>query len=316
MNTNKSRSITIFLLTGDPNGIRTAQISMSTIEAIAFRRNQLSEVRKDFPEIDEPGVYVLIGTDQADQDQNWAYIGESEEVGKRLANHNSSKDGRNSKNRWTDTVALISKDSNLTKSHARYVEARLIQDAVKNPRWTLPNIQTPSSETRKLPLPDRAAMEEFIEQTKTLVSSLGWDLFRDIQGRSPQRPEEVEIGRRRTPMFYFRGEKYSAEMIIDLSGNFVVLEGSIARINISKTLPQGISRLRDNLVEKGVLVHQNNALVFASNYSFSSVSTAAASVKGANTNGRTAWKLEDGKTTYAEWEEGESDPDDTDQADA
>ena len=313
MITTKSRSIHIFLLNGDPNGVRTAQISMSTIEAIAFRRNQLSEVRKDFPEIDEPGVYILIGTDQVEQDQNWAYIGESEEVGKRLATHNSSKDGRNPKDRWTDTVALISKDSNLTKSHARYIEARLIQDAINNPRWTLPNIQTPSSETRKLPLPDRAAMEEFVEQTKTLVSSLGWDLFRDIQGRQPPRSESSDTGRNDTPKFQFRGDNYSAEMVIDLSGNFVVTEGSIARITTSRTLPKGILKLRDALVEKGVLVHQNNSLVFASNYSFSSVSTAAASVKGANTNGRTAWKIKDSKITYAEWEEGQSDLEDADQ---
>ena len=316
MTMTKPRSITIFLLTGDPNGIRTAQISMSTIEAIAFRRNQLSEVRRDFSEIDEPGVYVLIGTDQVEQDQNWAYIGESEEVGKRLATHNSSKDGRNSKDRWTDTVALISKDSNLTKSHARYIEARLIQDAIRNPRWTLPNIQTPSSETRKLPLPDRAAMDEFVEQTKTLVSSLGWDLFRDIQGRQPPRSEPSDTGRSDTPQFQFRGENYSAEMVIDLSGNFVVLKGSIARINTSRTIPKGILKLREALLEKGVLVRQNSSLVFASNYSFSSVSTAAASVKGANTNGRTAWKIKDSKTTYAEWEEGQSDIDDAEQADA
>ena len=36
----KSRSINIFLLDGDPSGIRIAQIAMSTIQAIAFRRLQ------------------------------------------------------------------------------------------------------------------------------------------------------------------------------------------------------------------------------------------------------------------------------------
>ena len=46
----KPRSINIFLLDGDPDGIRIAQISMSTIQAIAFRRNKLGEVRKTVPE--------------------------------------------------------------------------------------------------------------------------------------------------------------------------------------------------------------------------------------------------------------------------
>jgi len=52
----KPRSINIFLLEGDPNGIRVAQISMSTMQAIAFRRNQLGRVRKIFPEIVRPEV--------------------------------------------------------------------------------------------------------------------------------------------------------------------------------------------------------------------------------------------------------------------
>ena len=51
----KPRSITIFFLDGDPNGIRVAQISMSTIQAVAFRRNQLRRVREAFPEIKKAG---------------------------------------------------------------------------------------------------------------------------------------------------------------------------------------------------------------------------------------------------------------------
>ena len=70
------RSINIFLLDGDPNGIRVAQMSMSTIQAIAFRRNQLGRVRSTFGEIERPGVYVLLGADDADPDQVLAYLGE------------------------------------------------------------------------------------------------------------------------------------------------------------------------------------------------------------------------------------------------
>ena len=77
----KPRSINIFLLDGDPNGIRVAQIMMSTIQAIAFRRNKLGEVRRTFPEIERPGVYILIGEDETEPDRQLAYIGESEAIG-------------------------------------------------------------------------------------------------------------------------------------------------------------------------------------------------------------------------------------------
>jgi hypothetical protein len=188
----KPRSINIFLLDGDPNGIRVAQISMSTIQAIAFRRNQLRRVREAFPEIERPGVYLLIGTDENDPDRLIAYIGESEGIGARLYTHNSSDAGRDPKGFWTDTVVLISKDENLTKSHARYVEACLIRAVGRNPRWLVPNSKRPSEDAGKLPLPDRAAMEEFVDQTKTLVGALGWDLFREVRGRLTEPSEQMQ----------------------------------------------------------------------------------------------------------------------------
>jgi hypothetical protein len=113
----KPRSINIFLLDGDPNGIRVAQIMMSTIQAIAFRRNKLGEVRKTFPEIERPGVYILIGDDESEPDRQLSYIGESECIGERLATHNSNKSGRDSKDFWTDTVVLISKPEHRCAGH-------------------------------------------------------------------------------------------------------------------------------------------------------------------------------------------------------
>ncbi len=77
----KPRSVNIFLLEGDPNGIRVAQISMSTIQAIAFRRNRFGKVRKTFPKVVRPGIYILLGQDEENTDRCVAYIGESESVG-------------------------------------------------------------------------------------------------------------------------------------------------------------------------------------------------------------------------------------------
>lgn len=308
----KPRSINIFLLDGDPNGIRVAQISMSTIQAIAFRRNQLRRVREAFPEIERPGVYILIGADDNQADQQLAYIGVSEGIGGRLSTHNSNESGRDAKAFWTDTVVLISKDENLTKSHARYVEACLIRNAGSNPRWTLPNTRMPSNDAGKLPLPDRAAMDEFVDQTKTLVGALGWDVFREMRGRPPQltpteesmpQPEPSE-----SPKFFFRGEGFSAEMVVGFSGDFIVQAGSKARLRTTSTIPKGTTTLRSTLVEKGVLREDGTFLLFTSNFSFSSVSAAAAAVIGASANGRILWKLPDG-STYADWESGLSEND-------
>ncbi|MDP3961058.1 MAG: GIY-YIG nuclease family protein [Pseudorhodobacter sp.] len=303
--TTKPRSINIFLLDGDPNGIRVAQISMSTIQAIAFRRNKLREVRGFFPEIERPGVYILIGEDESEPDRQFAYIGESEAIGERLAYWRSNEKGRDAKTFWTDTVVLISKDENLTKSHARYVEACLIRAVGANPRWLLPNTKTPSQDAGKLPLPDRAAMEEFVDQTKTLVGALGWDLFRELRGRPSSTPlivqDEVPTVRPDDQRFFFRGQGFSADMKLSSSGDFVVLAGSKARAKTTATIPRGTVALRKTLLESGVLREECDFLVFANDYSFSSASAAAATVIGASANGRILWKLPDGRT-YGDWE--------------
>lgn len=301
----KPRSINIFLLDGDPNGIRVAQMSMSTIQAIAFRRNQLKRVCAAFPEIERPGVYILIGEDYAEPERQLAYIGESEGVGARLSYHNSNETGRDAKGFWIDTVALISKDENLTKSHARYVEACLIRGVGSNPRWTIPNMKRPSEDAGKLPLMDRAAMDEFVDQTKTLVGALGWDLFREMRGRPAElvlaRPPMSGSHRSDGLIFTFQGQGFAAEMKLGTSGEFIVLAGSRARIKTTTTIPRGTKAMRTALLERGVLRREHQGLVFTSDYSFPSASAAAATVTGASANGRISWKLPDGRT-YADWE--------------
>ncbi|MFN4204758.1 MAG: GIY-YIG nuclease family protein [Agrobacterium albertimagni] len=301
----KPRSINIFLLDGDPSSIKVAQIAMSTIQAIAFRRNQLRRVRDTFSEIERPGVYILIGVDEKEPDRFVAYIGESEGVGARLATHSSNDKGRDSKAFWFDTVVLVSKDENLTKSHARYVESCLIRAVGSNPRWSLPNSQRPADDAGKLPLPDRAAMDEFVDQTKTLVGALGWDLFRSVRGidsdvRRDANPVDTEPGEE-AAVFFFRGEGFAAEMTVGPSGDCIVLSGSKARFRTTPTIPKGTTALRDMLVEKGVLAIELDHLRFTTDYNFSSPSAAAAAVMGASANGRIMWRLEDGRT-YADWE--------------
>src|SRR5690606_30195658 len=123
----KPRSIHLFLLDGTPDGIREAQIAMSTIRALAFPQPLLARIKSEFSEhINRPGVYILIGHDEAAPDQTHAYIGESEDVCERLNRHLSDKTEKAKTKWWTHTIIFTVKDDNLTKAHIRYVEARLI----------------------------------------------------------------------------------------------------------------------------------------------------------------------------------------------
>jgi hypothetical protein len=149
-------------------------------------------------------------------------------------------------------------------------------------------------------------MDEFIDQTKTLVGALGWDLFKVVRGpvmpavaaaKAPAAPTPVSSER-----FSFRGEGFDAEMKIDASGEIIVTVGSKARLRTTPTIPKGTVAMRQMLQDREVLKPTQDHLVFESEYTFASPSAAAAVVIGASANGRIVWKLPDGRT-YADWED-------------
>ena len=294
-------SIRIFLRDGRPDGVRSAEKTMSTTQAMAFRRNQLALAERAFREtLHRPGVYVLLGADDAEIDGRLAYIGESEGVYRRLAYH-ASPQGK--KPFWEDTIVLVSKDENLTKSHARYVESQLIKEAQLNPRWSLPNRQEPSENAGRLPLADRHDMDKFVDEAKMLAGVLGCDLFRSVRTTraaegDATRPDSL-TGVQET--FLLSGKGFDAKMKLSASGQFVVEAGSRARKEEARSTPRGVKRLRRAMVKAGDLRQDGEFLVFSGDYSFSSVSSAAGVVHGASVSGRSAWKHPDGRT-YGEWE--------------
>ena len=290
----KPRSISIFLLEGDPDGIRQAQIAMSTIHAIAFRKTKFKDALEELPELYKTGIYILTGVDE--NDSSVAYIGQSSNVAKRLKNHAIDE----SKSFWVETIVLVSKDEELNQSHSIYVEAKLISAALKNPRWKLVNSQL-ADEFGRLPRPQAVAMDEFVDQTKTLVRALGCDLFKLISGNLLVADTSSGSTVPSNEIFEFRGTGFLGRMSISDNGEFVILKGSVARTIVNAAIPRSAVTLRENLLSKGILVEVPEGLRFNSDFAFPSVSSAAVVIYGGNINGRTAWKLLDGRT-YSDWE--------------
>lgn len=113
------KSIRIYLKDGTVSGIKQAEVVNHTIQALSCPRNKLSDLNKFFSkESNRPGVYFLLGEDETSK--NKVYIGESENVWERLKNHDTSKDF------WSEVIVFTSKDENLTKSHVKYLESKLI----------------------------------------------------------------------------------------------------------------------------------------------------------------------------------------------
>ena len=115
-------TIKLFLVDGQVDGLRTAEISNWSGMAVAGPRSELKSLRAR-PEIGCPGLYFLLGVDD-ETGHPRIYIGEAEDVAKRLGSPQHTK-----KEFWVSAIAFVSKDSNLTKAHIKYLEGRLIDRA-------------------------------------------------------------------------------------------------------------------------------------------------------------------------------------------
>lgn len=286
----RGKSIRLYLVEGVPTGTLTAEIMNWTGKVVVFSREQLADVAKR-DEAHRTGVYFLVGADPTGPAREWVYIGEADDVLKRLVIHDRDE----ARDFWQRTVIVVSKDENLTKAHARYLESRLIQMANEANRARVVNGTAPP--TPALPEADVADMEYFLDQVVMMMPVLGFGFL-----QSSPRVEVAPATVPQSPLFRLSGAGVRAEARV-IDGQLVVLKGSTAR-------KQGVEswtsyrNLRAELVESGRLVEGSDPqmLVFADNVAFDSPSAAAAVVLGANTNGRIAWKTADAGTTYADWQ--------------
>jgi hypothetical protein len=302
------KQIRIYLADGTSTGIRHAEITNWSGQALACPRLRFSEL-KDWDEIKRPGVYFLFGTNEESGDDA-VYIGESEVVLDRLSTHLTGKDF------WSELIAFTSKDDNLTKGHVKYLESRLIQLALSANRYHVTN--TASPQLTALPRADRDAMEEYLISVRALLGVLGHRVLdpytqpvhipapSDNTAAMPVQPVESKVLDSRSGMFapvvfnlHIGGIGATAERTDE---GLVVLAGSEAATTAQGSLSGGYRALREKLLASSTLEPANGKLRFTKDQLFSSPSQAAAVLVGYAINGRDAWRLKDG-TTYGAYEQ-------------
>ena len=286
---NLGKSIRIYLKEGTVTGIKLAEVVNLTIQAFSCPRNKLLDLNKYFSsESNRPGIYFLIGIDDKTNNDK-VYIGEAENVWERLKTHDIKKDF------WNEVILFTSKDENLTKSHVKYLESRLITISNMSKRYQLENSNSPS--LTSLPLPDKDAMEEFILNIRLLTGTLGHKfletplLSNDLNSNSviPKTEENSLIEIKENMLFELNVKGVKAKAIQTDEG-VVVLENSEISETASKNY--GYKTLREKLIEDNIIINNK----FAKNYLFQSPSAAAAVIVGYSINGRNTWKNNNGKS--------------------
>jgi hypothetical protein len=284
------KSIRIYLADATVTGIRYAELVNWTGHAIACPRNRLSELR-NWPESSKPGVYFLF-EGRFGSSKPIAYIGESENVTQRITNHDRNKEF------WSEVVILTSKDENLTKAHIKYLESALVCISKKADRYELENGNTPPESS--LPRADRDAMEEFIENARMVLGTLGYSILEPIlksKSASEIVTELNELSENDNILrnLFFTVNSLSAQGAVTDEG-FVLKKGSQLSKTNSESMPGKLSTIKEKLLVEGILKDEGPYLVASEDILFNSSSYAAAIVAGTSRSGPQSWKAVNGKT--------------------
>lgn len=277
-----AKTIKIFLVDGEPNGLKTVELSNWIGQAIVIPRNKLKTI-KNRQDCNKPAVYFLVGKENEEALLSTAYIGEAENLWDRLTTHDSSK------NFWRTAIAFVSKDNNLTKAHVKYLESRCIKIAESVKRFDLENGK--KSSLPSLCEADVAEMEEFLSKLKLLLTAVGHPILQEIISKEHTNTPD--------PLFVCKGKNAIASGRMTNDG-FVVYKDSTATTQLSNAVAERNKKNIDKLISNGYLEKKDeNLYIFIKEYVFNSPSAASDIILGNSTSGWQKWKTKDKKTLEA-----------------
>lgn len=276
----RGASVRIFLVDGTPSGPRIVEKIGWTGHALMCSRAQYSSIRGR-PEFRRTGVYVLVGDSPDGTDTPWLYIGETDAVGIRLDSHVKGKD------EWNHFIVFTSKDGNLNKAHAKYIESHLVELARNAKRSAVANLDTPAAP--QLSVAETADVHNFIDEMLLIYPLLGIRAFEQVSRVVP-----VLDGSTTPDLFLVvAGIKATGQ---DRPDGFVVFKGSQATKNPAPSGSRSSEGLRERLVADAVLVDDGQFFRFTEDYSFNSSSQAGMLVVGYPVSGPASWKDAKGRT--------------------
>lgn len=292
---------------GEPEGLRIIEKDNWTGRAVVFPRLRIDQARQ-IDELARTGIYVLRAPDL-----NRLYIGESDNVLKRLGDHHRDKD----KDWWTEAVGFTSADDNLTKAHTLYMEASLAKLAADAARATLDNRIELNPGKFARSRADKTTADTFLENVLICLRAL------DIREFDPLRDGSATGQAGDQPTLYLSSSRRLADgstIRIEASGTetldgFVIHKGSQGAIEpvpsfVSRPEFTSYARKRDELLasDKIRLDTEQGTFEFIEDVLCSSPSLAVAYILGRAADMALDWKDENGTSLKELREAGEGPP--------
>lgn len=268
------KTIQIFLPDGNPRGLKIAEFTSRTVQTILVPRAQLAFAcsRKELSNV---GLYFLIGESAAGSLPQ-LYAGEAEDCAVRLKQHNKQKDW------WTVAIVCISKTTDFTKAHVKYLEWHCHQEALAAGRFNVDNSSVPTKSHISESM--QADLMDHFDTIRILTGTLGYPLFEKIA-----KLEKAELLTCKGKGARATGE-YTEEGLI-------VFAGSTANRDFAPASHRHFAAIREQMVKDGEFeIIDDDLMKLTKDRIFPSPSQAAAVMLGRNSNGWIEWKYPDGRT--------------------
>ena len=270
----RGKTIHIYLPDGNPKGIKVCDMPTSVAKAILIPRNKIKEAQ-EYMDLSKVGLYFLV-SEKDETDLSKVYIGEAEEILKRIKQHDNQKEEF-----WNFAVVFISSKNNLNKAHVKFLENYCYTQAKDYGRCFLINsvIPTQSNITSQ----ERDFVLDFFDELRILLGTLGYPIFEE-----PEKKAFLEV-------FYCKGKDANAMGSFTEEG-FMVHNTSTSNLIDSPSSGTWLINMRKKLIDEGILKKEGNVLIFTKVMEFGSPSAAAGVVLARRANGWTEWKNKEGKT--------------------
>ena len=269
--------IELFLVNGTADSLITAELSNWNGMAVKIPRVELSSCNND--DITKPGVYFLFCKEDDGSDS--VYIGEAENVQERLKQHVRDYQSDKETYYWNTAVIFVGRD--LNKAMIRYLENQFVQIARESKRYLVLTKKTYQNTVLKDS--QKAVMEEFIDNVKTLINALGYKVLEPlVQADLSSRKIDDEV-------LYITSGSVNARGMVTSEG-FVVLSGTTVNETTAQSLSPGMLKLRKDLLDSTKVEN----LTTIEDILFSSSSAAADFVLGYSASGPRSWKAKNGRT--------------------
>ncbi len=270
-------TIQIYLPSGDPQGIRRAQIMTRTVRVFDVPRNNIGQFF-EMPESGQVAVYYLFGDDIEDR-RTQCYIGKTITLRDRFRSH------FNSEISWSRALIAVSSTDEHFETHVGYLEWRSIKEAKEVERFDVRNKNTGSVPRMSDSL--QSDCEKTFRIIKTLLATLGFPLFQKLATAAPK-STDIEV--------FCKMRGADARGIYSSDGLTVFKGSRCASKPTDLATPEAIYARHTNLLQDGTLALVDGVPIFQRDTLFKSPSGASCIVMFQSSNGWQNWRTEQGVT--------------------